>query len=385
MFWFDAFAAVGSPAWVSAKSNDTSSVPTSSSRRKAVKCIAPSDSVSMISSASSGSGTNKGAQSTTASTVSTAWRMAEYRARQGASSCMCHLSADALTLVLILSYRFLGARGPPSVASIASHPSSRAPSTIGSSQGSRSHSSRGSAGLPTKPPGLNLKYERFDWGEEVDRFEAASDDGPPSVIIVADDPRGSNAPPRYVPNPEGPVDPDQDYDYDDDNKPKRSIADAMKEAFDGDSDPEDWPHDTRVVVDADRDPWNGYDAPKWEPPTKINIKGGEKWQCPDHGPLCNPGICKARAGVELERRRQKEHEERQEAKRRREEKWDRERKKKENREARAAGRELPHDLPPHLAGGSESDSDSSSSDLDSTGDETEGNEGALSLATESLT
>jgi len=162
----------------------------------------------------------------------------------------------------------------------------------------------------------------------------------------------------------------------------------MKEAFDGDSDDEltqDWPRDTRVV-DDDRDPWNGYDAPKWEPPTKINTKGGEKWQCPDHGPLCNPGICKERARVELERRRQKEQEERQEAKRRREEKWEREKKKKENREAKAAGRDLPHDLPPHLAGGSDGGSDSSSSsDGNSTGDETEGNEGALSIATESVT
>jgi hypothetical protein len=61
--------------------------------------------------------------------------------------------------------------------------------------------------------------------------------------------------------------------------------DAMKEAFDGDSDDEltqDWPRNTRVVVD-DRDPWNGYDAPKRELLTMINTKGGERWQCPDHG------------------------------------------------------------------------------------------------------
>lgn len=278
-------------------------------------------------------------------------------------------------------YRFLGARGPPSVASVASHPGSRAPSTIGTGPGSRSHSSRGSAGAPTKPPGLH--YERFDWGEEVDSFEAECDDGPPSASIVSGGPRRSNPPPRYVPDPQGPVDPDQVYEYDDDNRPKRSVADAMKEAFDGDSDgdlAQDWPRDTRVVGD-DGDPWNGYDAPKWEPPTKINTKGGEKWECPVHGPLCNPGICKARAKVELERRREKEQEERREAKRRREEKWERERKKKENREARAAGRELPHDLPPHLAGGSESGSGSGSS----SGDETEGNSGALSIASESLT
>lgn len=357
---------VGSPAWISAKSSDTSSVAKSSSRRKGDRSIAPSDSVSMISSASSGSGTNRGAQSpraSAASTVSTAWRMAEYRARQGASS------------------------GPPSVASLASPPGSRAPSTIDSRHGSRSRSSNGPAGLPAKPPGLDLQYERFDWGEEVDAFEAERDDEPTrSASSVSGNfgPRGLNAPDRYVPDPEGPVDPNQDYEYDDDNRPKRSIVAAMKEAFDGDSDDElthDWGRDPGEVVD-DRNPWNGYDAPRWEPPTKINRKGGEEWKCPDHGPLCNPGICKERARVERERREQKWREERQEAKRKREEKWEREKMKKENKAARDEGRELPHDLPPHVARGSDSDSDG---DSGSTGGETEGNQGALSIATESLT
>jgi hypothetical protein len=87
---FNTVAAVGSAAWISAKSSDTSSVVTSSSRKKDNRSIAPSDSVSMISSASSG--TTKGAQSprapaSVASTVSTAWRIAEFRARQDGRTC----------------------------------------------------------------------------------------------------------------------------------------------------------------------------------------------------------------------------------------------------------------------------------------------------------
>lgn len=44
---------------------------------------------------------------------------------------------------------------------------------------------------------------------------------------------------RLVADAQGPVDSDQDYEHEHDNRPKRSIADAMEEAFDdGDSDDE---------------------------------------------------------------------------------------------------------------------------------------------------
>jgi hypothetical protein len=87
---FNTIAAVGSAAWISAKSSDTSSVVTLSSRKKDNRSIAPSNSVSMISSASSG--TTRGAQSPRApasvtSTVSTAWWIAEFRARQDRRTC----------------------------------------------------------------------------------------------------------------------------------------------------------------------------------------------------------------------------------------------------------------------------------------------------------
>jgi hypothetical protein len=138
--------------------------------------------------------------------------------------------------MFILLYRFLVNRGPPSVASITSLPSSRAPSTIRS----RAHSSRSSAGPLASPPGLNLQYEHFDWGDEVDRLELEQDDrcATPSATSASfkSGPRGSNVRRRY--DPEGPIDPGQDYEYEEDDRLKRSIVDEMKDVFDRDSDDE---------------------------------------------------------------------------------------------------------------------------------------------------
>jgi hypothetical protein len=78
-------------------------------------------------------------------------------------------------------------------------------------------------------------------------------------------------------------------------------------------------------------PWEGYDAPRWEAPTKVNIKGGEEWICPEHGSTCNPGICKACARVEAMRRWAKEHEKREEAKAKRKEKAEKAREKKDRK------------------------------------------------------
>lgn len=55
--------------------------------------------------------------------------------------------------------------------------------------------------------------------------------------------------------------------------------------------------------------WDGYDAPLREPPTKLPKKG--EWKCPEHGPLCNPDICKERASYELAKRLQEERERRE--------------------------------------------------------------------------
>lgn len=40
----------------------------------------------------------------------------------------------------------------------------------------------------------------------------------------------------------------------------------------------------------------------------TNEMGDEEWKCPDHGPMCNPGICKERALIERHRLRQNEQE-----------------------------------------------------------------------------
>jgi hypothetical protein len=122
----------------------------------------------------------------------------------------------------------------------------------------------------------------------------------------------------------------------------------------------DWtPADGKDEDDTDN-PWEGYDAPRWEPPTRVNIKGGEEWICPEHGPTCNPGICKARARLEAQRRREKEIEERDEAKRKRRERRER-REMKERKKAQAEGREVPPHFASHRykgAGGSGSGSGS---------------------------
>jgi len=92
-------------------------------------------------------------------------------------------------------------------------------------------------------------------------------------------------------------------------------------------------------------PWNGYAAPRQDPPTRVRRIGEERWFCPQHGPMCNPGICKARAHVERDERWKKEREEREEAKRRRNERRGR-------RGRRPEGREVPRsDQPARPTGG----------------------------------
>ncbi len=181
--------------------------------------------------------------------------------------------------------------------------------------------------------------------------------------------------------------------------PKRSTADAMTAIFDvapraaasvgnnaGLPDVEEeedgyveWNYPQVVPTNA-RDggeegddienPWYGYDARRWEPPTKVNIKGGEEWMCPEHGATCNPGICKVRGDVESRRRREKEHEERLEAIKKGKERRRRAEEKRERKLDREEGREVSHDLPPNFrsyrykgAGGSGSGSDSGSDSI----------------------
>lgn len=241
---------------------------------------------------------------------------------------------------------------------------------------------------PSRPSVPSLgPYESLDWSDEVEIQQDDVPTSPQSGASTSRAPGGRTAPPRRAPEP-GAIDPDQDYEYEEEDIPKRSTADAMKDVFDGapgvaasvgngaglhdlEEEEEEEEHNyvawnyPQVVRDDIEDPWDGYGAARWEGPTKVNIKGGEKWICPEHGPTCNPGVCTARARVEAERRRAKEHEERLEAKRKREEKWKKAAEKSERKLAQAEGREVSHDLPPHFAshryrgaGGSGSDSSS---------------------------
>lgn len=263
------------------------------------------------------------------------------------------------------------------MSSIVSPPGSRAPSTVGS----RAYSAGGPAPPYSRPSGLTSpsirqptpqfgRYEQFDWSDEVDRFKAEQDedgDGPPisSATRASGSVRYNMASRRHIPLiPESPVDPQRDYEYYEEDTPRRTTAAAMTDLFD--SAPSATLirnnarlHDVEEDEDSDEDsnedvhsPWNGYDAPRWEPPTKINIKieDGEVWECPQHGPLCNPGICEERAKVERDRRKQKERDDRAEAKRIRLEKWEKKKLKKEQELAELEGREVPIELPPHLVG-----------------------------------
>ncbi|KAF8484033.1 hypothetical protein DFH94DRAFT_337772 [Russula ochroleuca] len=118
-------------------------------------------------------------------------------------------------------------------------------------------------------------------------------------------------------------------------------------------------------------PWDGYTVSRLEPPTKINIKGGEKWICSEHGPLCNPGICQTRRALERDRQRQQERDDRLKAK---EERMERGRKNAEKKERK--GLDSSHEMPPHLAfrgaGGWGAGSGSGTSTSSGSGSEGEG-------------
>lgn len=318
--------------------------------------------------------------------------------------------------MVIPSCRFLGPKAPSTISSSftlssstngSSYVESRAPSALGVTTAAAHPPSTSS--IPARPSGsvsapsaLSLQqYESFDWSDEVDRgFEAQQGDIPtsPQSASTARAPIGHTAPPRRAPEPAGAIEPDRGYDYDEEDVPKRSTSDAMKDIFHGapkgaasvenaglhnleeeEEELEDdylawnYPHavdaTTREWSPADdevdpKNPWDRYDAPRMEPPVKINIKGGEEWICPEHGSTCSPGICKARAYVEHMRRKEKERDERQEAKKKRQEKFMKAAERRE-RKAQAEGRK--YDPPPHVpyqykgAGGSGSESEDSDS------------------------
>jgi hypothetical protein len=144
-------------------------------------------------------------------------------------------------------------------------------------------------------------------------------------------PPSAPSPARRPPyDPDGPVELSREYEYTEEDRPTHSTVTVMSDIFDGNH--SSAPPSVRRgrgrtrppgIDDPDYDPWNApaeaagsaieqpeavypaapwarYDAPRLELPTKVQKK--DEWTCPQHGPLCNPGICKERAQVELDER-----------------------------------------------------------------------------------
>ena len=135
-----------------------------------------------------------------------------------------------------------------------------------------------------------------------------------------------------------------DPDYDPWNPPADAPAPASDQSEEGDVTP----------------PWEDYAQPRQEPPTRVKKKG--KWTCPQHGPLCNPGICKERARVERDERMRNEREKWEEEKKQREFRRAKEQQKRERKNAGAMGegeRESGRERPPHLRENAPSSSSSS--------------------------
>ena len=80
---------------------------------------------------------------------------------------------------------------------------------------------------------------------------------------------------------------------------------------DGDDDTPCSRGDSDVDVES---PWDGYDAPRQDPPKRIRRVGRDqnKWVCSEHGPICRSGICAACARIERDMRWKEEREEREE-------------------------------------------------------------------------
>ncbi|KAH9058215.1 hypothetical protein EDB87DRAFT_1578207 [Lactarius vividus] len=304
---------VGSPEWLASRNDNTSASPAPSSTKKGKKSVA-SDTAS-VTSARSRSTKSFSPPPTQSPTPSV---MANYRAKNDPA----------------------WKRGPPSIASVASAVTSRAPSTVGTSS---ARSSRAAA-APPAPPGLgpvptpqSLTPGRFNWSEDVERFESEKISNPPARSPA---PSVSTGPARRQPyDPDGPIEPSRVYEYNEEDQPRHSAAAAMSDIFEDSIAPIATPvrsgrGGTKPlgIDDPDYDPWNppaevadpmddesqageaetvweDYPKPRQELPTKVKKKG--TWDCPQHGPLCNPGICKERARVERDERIREENEKRE--------------------------------------------------------------------------
>jgi hypothetical protein len=238
--------------------------------------------------------------------------------------------------------------------------------------------------------------ERFDLSEDVERHELDQRNNPPARSPAPSLSLSSNPAQRPPYDPDGPVEPSREYEYTEEDQPRYSIFAAMSDIFendlylappstgsgrggtrppgidDPDYDPGNAPAEAAEPAIGQPEavdpaaPWAEYDALRLEPPTKVRKKG--QWTCPQHGPLCNPGICKERARFEYDERMRTKREEWEEERIEREAnraKWKEER-EKEAEAMGLGGRQRP----PHLRRGAPSSSgNKSGSDSDTSRDE----------------
>ncbi|KAH9018392.1 hypothetical protein EDB85DRAFT_617998 [Lactarius pseudohatsudake] len=328
---------VGSAGWLASRNANASASPAPSSTKKGKKSVA-SDTASVVSasSRSTKSFSPAPAQSPTPSV------MANYRAKNDPA----------------------WKRAPPSIASVASGVTSRAPSTVGSSsaRSSRAAAAPSPPGLGPVPSSQSLTPGRFDWSEDVERFESEQINNPPAHTPTSS---VSTGPARRQPyDPDGPIEPPRAYDYNEEDQPRHSTVAAMSDIFEdslapiatpvrggrggtkplGIDDPDYDPWNPEAAAPADDQSqvgdaetvWDDYAKPQQELPTKVKKKG--TWDCPQHGPLCNPGICKERARVERDERIREENEKRDREKKAREFRKSKDlHKKEEKKKAEAAG------------------------------------------------
>jgi hypothetical protein len=156
---------------------------------------------------------------------------------------------------------------------------------------------------------------------------------------------GAIPPPPSPPRPRCPARAPQAYDYRDEDAPMGSTAMALADHFGiapgaasvtNGGIPSGTDEGTEMHgADPTRDvtcaygeaaivenPWDGYDAPRSDPPVVRNRHDGI-WICPMHGPTCSPKICKEFGLLERNERWKKEQEERDERRRKRQEKKER--------------------------------------------------------------
>jgi len=231
---------------------------------------------------------------------------------------------------------------PPSFVSVASNPASNALNAAITHQGSSTYAVRTSARPPATPPGPALLP-----GLNRTRLTPQSGAYPRSET--------SQVPFRRRRGPDALVRAPQAYDYRDEAAPMSSTAMALADHFGSAPGaasvtnvgiPSGTDEGTEVHgADPARDPtradgeaavvekpWDGYDAARSDPPTRVKKRGDEEWICPVHGPTCTPRICKELGRLESAERWKKEREERQEKRR----KWQEKKERRAQRRAQKA-------------------------------------------------